>query len=249
MVELRRVKFSIAEFRFQLQVWQCNDVITAATKAIKSVVLEEGSMEADRTPSSVSAPLQCSCKVSRGIDKYEMAGIDDELVHRWAEGKQGLRKLADLYNRELIRHALLHAGIQPLDGECENIRRILVEPDVTEGMRVQLHKRFENNGIDTHELVRDFVSYQTVNRHLQQCLEIERSTAANAPITKSEGIDRIYGLQKRTEHVVENTLIQLERAGEIQVGNIDVIVSMGVSCSNCGGYRDIEDVIDHGCHC
>ena len=178
-----------------------------------------------------------------------MTSIDDDLAHRWTTGDQGLRKLADHYNRELTRHALIHAGIQPLDGEAENIRRILVEPNVTEGMRVQLQKRFVINGIDTRELVRDFVSYQTVNRHLQRCLEIEPSTATDTTITKNEGIDRIFALQKRTEQVVENTLIQLERAGEIQIGDIDVIVSLGVNCSNCGEYRDFNELIDHGCNC
>lgn len=192
---------------------------------------------------------RCSCKVGRGIEKYEIEGLHGELARAWTEDGVGLRRLADRYNDEVVRQAMRGAGVQPLEGEYENIRRLLTDADVTEGMRVQLEKRFESYGIDAEELLEDFVSYQTIKRHLRGCLDVDGPTSERSSVSPADAADRIFGLERRTEAVVANTLDQLKRSGHLELGEFDVMVSVTVNCADCGDYREVQRILERGCRC
>lgn len=54
------------------------------------------------------------------------------------------------------------AGMLALDGEVENISRLLTDDEVNNGMRTDARRRFDRSGVDAESLERDFVSYQVI---------------------------------------------------------------------------------------
>jgi hypothetical protein len=63
-------------------------------------------------------------KVARLVNHYELNIAGAELERLWtAEGEDqlSLRDLADYFNRKLLAHAMTIAGMQPLDGQVENL--------------------------------------------------------------------------------------------------------------------------------
>jgi hypothetical protein len=79
-------------------------------------------------------------KVARLIEEYELGGIGEEFERRWTreEDRSSLRDLADEFNRRLLRAALERTGDAPLDGEVDNLYRLLTGDDVTSGVRQQI---------------------------------------------------------------------------------------------------------------
>ena len=95
-------------------------------------------------------------KVGRLIEKYDLTGMDDQLIDFWTsddEDNRSLRELADYFNREILRAAMNEAGMTTLDGEIENTYRLLTAEDVSTGVRTQAETTLERNGIDIETLI------------------------------------------------------------------------------------------------
>jgi hypothetical protein len=85
-------------------------------------------------------------KVARLIDEHGFGDIGIELERRWtAEGdeRMSLRDLADYLNRRLLATAMEEHGMQPLDGEVENVYRLLTANDVSDADRTRVRRRLE----------------------------------------------------------------------------------------------------------
>lgn len=191
-----------------------------------------------------------SCKIDRTAAAYDLPGEAERLAEYWTRDtdRYSLRELAVYFNRRLLRAAMEQAGLNPLDGEVENTHRLLTDDDVSPGMRTQARNQLQRHGVDIETVRSDFVSYQTVRRHLKQCLGAERAPRDSAAADTSA--QRIAALQHRTVAVTENTLSQLQAAGNITYGDIDVFVDITVSCAECGRHATIQEFITNdGCHC
>jgi hypothetical protein len=105
-------------------------------------------------------------KVGRLIDGYDLGPeYGAELEAAWTDDgveRKSLRDLAEEFNRKLLAAAMSGAGMSTLDGEVDNIFRLLTEDDVTAGTRTDARSRLERNGIDVDQLERDFVTYQAI---------------------------------------------------------------------------------------
>lgn len=189
-------------------------------------------------------------KVKRVARKYDLEDIDRELADRWTRSNDrfSLRELADFFNEQVLRAAVEAQDMNPLEGEVENFYRILTD-DVSSGVKMQARKRLEQNGIDVDELGEDFVSYQSINRHLKKDLGVTRSTAESdsGPERKQQ---RLYALQNRVVAVVENTLEQLRAKGELALADFDVVVDIRVTCSHCNRIHSLRELFERkGCTC
>lgn len=182
---------------------------------------------------------------------YGLSGEAKRLAEYWTRdtNRYSLRELAVHFNHYLLRAAMEQAGLNPLDGEAENTYRLLTDDEVSQGMRTQARNRLQKRGIDVEQLYSDFVSYGTVRRHLKDCLGVEQGpTDTDDPA--ETGTQRIAALQRRTVVVTENTLSQLQTAGELVAGDIDVFVGITVSCPECGMHAPVREFIENnGCRC
>jgi hypothetical protein len=102
-------------------------------------------------------------KVSRLIDEYDLDGIGEEMERLWTDDEHAsLRSLADLFNRRLLASAASDAGMQPLDGEVENLHRLLTDENEPAVKRTEAVRKLEREAVDVDALRSDFDSYQSI---------------------------------------------------------------------------------------
>jgi hypothetical protein len=192
-------------------------------------------------------------KVARLIDEYDMSGIGDTLKKRWTatEDRSSLRDLADYFNRELLRAALDAAGTDALDGEIDNLYRLLTDDDVTSGVREQARNRLERDGVDPAKLEGDFITYQSIRTYLKNYRNASTPTTGESPDDRIERKrSTIQRLGARLTDVTEQSLRGLASASVITLGEFDVIVTVRVHCTSCGTQQSVSRLLDNrGCEC
>lgn len=192
-------------------------------------------------------------KVGKLLETYDLGeAYGERLEARWlGDGveRKSLRDLADEFNRELLTVAMREAGMNALDGEAENLYRLLTDDDVTSGTRIDTRRRLADNGVDVESLERDFVSYQAIRTYLMDVRNANYE-ADSGEDRVERTVDSVRRLQSRTVSVAEGSLEQLENAGEISVGEGHVILDMTVLCEECDGQYSYEELLRRGgCDC
>jgi len=192
-------------------------------------------------------------KVARLIEQYELHGTGDELEDRWTRRKDrwSLRDLAEYFNRQLIRAALNSEGKQLLDGEIDNLYRLLTDEDVTSGVREQARNRLQRDGVDPAKLEDDFVTYQSIRTYLKNYRDASTPTTGESPEDRIERKrSTIQRLSARLTDVTEQSLRGLASASVITLGKFDVIVTVRVHCTSCGTQQSVSRLLDNqGCEC
>jgi hypothetical protein len=197
--------------------------------------------------SGSSEPTAC-CKVARTAEKYGFDRLDGELSERWS-GRDGVgvRELAATVNRRVLAAAMREAGLSPLDGETENLLRLLTDGDVPESRRLDTRRRLEREGVDVDEVLSDTVSHQTVYNHLGDCLGVSKEVDDDRLERRGS---TLYALKNRTEAVTRETLASLRDGGELDLDEFDVIVDVRVVCESCGRASELASILEGGgCSC
>jgi hypothetical protein len=209
-------------------------------------------MTDERGGTSTGASEPC-CKLGRGIERFDLESLDERLCRRWrGDGveQQGLRDLAEYANQEMLRRALGEAGVRPVDGEVENLYRLLVDADVSEGRRREAERRLERQGIDAQRVREAFVSHQSVYNHLRGCLDVSYEERVEDAERLARRASALFALQNRAETVTAETLERLSGADLLALDDFDVLVDVRVACDHCGRYHEVDDLFENGgCEC
>lgn len=190
-------------------------------------------------------------KVQRVLREYDLEHLGDRLASQW-RGEDGnrrsLRELARDVNQAVLGAAMRQAGVRPLDGEVENLYRLLTDDDVGTAQRTEAAAKLERDGLDLEQLRSDFVSHQAVHTYLREYrgVQLPRSEADDPIDRTAETIQRISG---RLRSITERALTRL--AGDkLTLGDPDVFVSVQVFCDVCGRQFDVEELLARGgCDC
>jgi len=198
-----------------------------------------------------TAQAVCSCKVGTASRDWGLKGIHDDLAAGWREEGASIRELTDRFNCRLLRAGFRRADRTPIDGEIDNLYRVLTDDDVDAGSRTQARERLRRSGVPIEDVEAGFVSHQTIYRHLRNCLDIaydlEGQTAADRVQTWR---DRIRALRARTATVADRGVDSLSDSEAIDLGSFDVLVDVNVTCNDCGEFYDLDDLLDRGgCEC
>lgn len=189
-------------------------------------------------------------KVGRVIDEYGLEGMGRRLEADWtADGDESrsLRELADVFNRAVLTAAMEDAGMRALDGEVDNLYRLLSEDDVSAGARTEAESRLERGGVNVEALRSDFVSHQAIHTYLTKYREVEYERDQPDP---EQSMTKLRRLQNRTRAVSEDTLDRLRDVDAIELEEYDVFVGVQVLCHECGRQTEIGDLLDAGgCEC
>lgn len=192
-------------------------------------------------------------KVARLIDVYELGDeFGDRLEELWtADGDQreSLRSLADRFNNRLLESAMADAGMSAVEGEVENLYRLLTEDNVSSGNRTEARQRLEQNGIDIKQLEQDFVTYQAIRSYLK---EYRGATYER----ESEGkrienvVNTIQQLRARTHSVTEKSLDQLKKTNLLSLGEFRIFIDISVLCEDCDTQYGVVELLRNGkCAC
>lgn len=194
----------------------------------------------------------CSCKLGRVEDRYDLRGLDDELVRRWtgeADERYSTRRLATYVNESILGVAFERAGITYRDGEIENTYRLLTDDDVSSGARVQTRAELERDSVPVERVESDFVSHQTVYNHLTGCLGASIDEPSDDERLE-RGRDRLGALQNRTVAVATDTIDQLARNDVLRIGEHNVLVTVTITCEDCNGQFTVRELFERGgCNC
>lgn len=192
-------------------------------------------------------------KVARVIDEYDLEGMGERLADEWtgeAGERRSLRALADLFNREVLAAAMREAGLRPLDGEVENMYRLLTDDEVGGGQRAEAEAQLEREGIDPADLREDFVSHQAVHTFLTKHRSVEPPTDREDRDRARSALETVQRTKGRLRSVTEGTIEDLRSAGELTVGDVDVLVSAQVYCEDCGRQFEVAELLERGgCDC
>lgn len=193
-----------------------------------------------------------SNKVTRLIEKYECDGLGLELEERWTaddETQLSLRELADHFNKRLVEHRLKDAGMTALESDVDVTYKRLTEDTVSRGVRTDTRNRLERNGINVEELESDFVSYQSIRRHLR-----DRRGVEYEHISDEEKIEKdresIQQLVTRTQTVIDDRIRKLSTTGRVDFEEFQVVLNPQILCQNCGTQYTVEELFEQqGCSC
>lgn len=189
-------------------------------------------------------------KVERIIEKYDLENLGEELARRWTapEDSDSLRSLADFMNRKVISAALRETNADVLQGEVENMYRLLTDDEATEGMRVQAKNTLESEGVDVDQLLSDFVSHQAVYTYLTEIRNVSKE--ANSTNRVDSVIQSVQKLRGRLVAVIERSLTSLQSTHKLRLGDFDVLVDTQVYCRGCGTQYEVIQLLERGgCDC
>lgn len=190
-------------------------------------------------------------KVPRLVEKYDLTTLGEDLERRWTapdDERYSLRELAAYANQQVLRRVMVEAGLSPLDGEVENLYRLLTSDGVSRGSRIQAERRLERHGIDVDALRTDFVSYQAVRRYLTNERNAEYTTDERDQLeAEAQGLQRLMG---RTETIARNKLERMQDTDRLTLGEFTVSAPIRVFCKDCGKRFDIVKLLSQGsCEC
>ena len=192
-------------------------------------------------------------KVERVCREYGLEDVGEALAQRWRgdDGeRESLRALADSFNRDVLAAALEDTGLRTVDGEVENLYRLLTDGDVSSGQRAEAEAKLERNGLDPGALRSDFVSHQAIHTYLTKHRGVEppgTDGTEDRPGRTAQTIQRTRG---RLRSVTEGSLSELANNDELTLGDVDVLVSVQVYCDDCGRQFDVAELIERGgCDC
>lgn len=192
-------------------------------------------------------------KVARLIEEYGLGeSFGERLEERWTTdgpNRESLRALADRFNKRLLEAAVTDAGISTIEGEIDNLYRLLTSDDVTRGTRTEARRSLEQGGVDIDRLERDFVTYQAIRTYLKEYrnAEYERTTEHSRIDSVIETLQR---LQSRTHSVAEKSLEQLAKTDQLTIGEFRIFVDISVLCEGCNKQYGIVELLREGsCEC
>lgn len=192
-------------------------------------------------------PPNCNCKVGNKIEKYGLKHLNEEIRRRKEEEGASLRELEAYFNKRILESALKEKSEFPLDS-IDEIYRTLTDEDVSSGQQVEYRNRLEQSGIDIDQVERDFVTYQTMRKHLRESLELDTSRQHDINLTKSE--TKIQRLLSRCEAVISQTINQLRKNDKLATDEMEILISVTTTCKKCGGSYQIWELFDKGgCQC
>lgn len=195
--------------------------------------------------------LEPQYKVPRVADEFGLPDLKDRLVEYWTrdEDPLSLRELASFFNRNILQAAMVDAGMDPLDGEVANTYRLLTDDEVSSGVRTEIRKKLEHNGIDVDHLESSFVTYQAIRTYLKEGrdLDYEQDDSGVQRESVEETLNR---LQTRMTTVTNEKLEQLRQADEISLGEFRVLLDLRIFCDDCGRQYKLGDLLEQsGCDC
>lgn len=192
-------------------------------------------------------------KVARVLTEYDLGeSYGAQLEAMWtADGddRRSLRDLAGLLNKRLLEHEMTNNGMTVLEGEVENIYRLLTADDVSSGNRTEARSRLKQQGVDIDQLETDFVTYQAVRTYLKEYRGADYSAGASRARAE-DSINTIQRLKSRVRSVADQHLQQLQKTNQLTLGESRLFVQVDVLCEDCNTQRGLVELLrGGGCDC
>ncbi|WP_312910280.1 rod-determining factor RdfA [Natronosalvus caseinilyticus] len=196
------------------------------------------------------------CKVGAALDRYDLDGtstrhetFDDLLVARWTGTDrgtaQGYRPLTEWFNKRILKRVYDDHGLETGGSRLDREYDALTGDDELYAEEVRDSLRSEGVAVD--ELQKSFVSWSTMQRHLNDCLEAEKERQRARTDWERNSVDIA---REQLESKIDDALRSLSSKGEIRQGErAAVSVSIELECPECPIRIPLTEAIDRGYVC
>ena len=195
------------------------------------------------------------CKTGEMIHKYEFdkAEMDDTLVAKW-RGEDGhdelsINDLEDWFNKQLLKLVYQEQGRPDPEYKIDAEYEVLADDEIPEHKRAELVSELEANGIDVESLTDDFVSYSTIYRHFQECIDAEKGADEDSADTEWER-DGLDLARENFRDRVTNSLRALSNKNRLAgYEDSELEFSAHLRCDHCPTRVPIETAVEQGFVC
>lgn len=184
-------------------------------------------------------------KIPALIEKYELDNVDKKMVAKWThpdrDRRWTLKRIRSWFNQSILRAAMIQSGMNPVPGEVEYgyeyLRNDLENDELNESDRQDFIDRLESNGVDTDEIMDDFISSNTTFLNYlsdsKGALHPSKSDDENQDdkgFSREAMITRFQRMKARYEQVSDdavNTLIKNNEFDDVEFEtSVDFIVDL-----------------------
>lgn len=196
------------------------------------------------------------CKVgrvirTRNLDRESPEGdINEYLTERWLGRKEysetGLRPLTDWFNKQLLKKEYVANGRSTMETRLESEYDALRSDDeITKG---EVIDDLKTDNVDGEDILDTFISKSTLQRHLTDCLEIEKQTENRSRSNWEQ--ERVEYVQETVGENVEGALRSLDNRDELP-GATEAITEIPVilRCPECNTRVRFKTAKERGYIC
>lgn len=196
------------------------------------------------------------CKVDTLIERYDLSAptpratsIDDYLIARWtgSDGHEsdGYQSLTTWFNKRVLKHVYEQHGRETMSVRLES------EYDVVTGenelRREELAADLATDGIAIEELRGELISWSTMRRHLNDCLDASKERHQSTSNWELDSVDFARNKTAEKTGAALKSLATKNRLPEADKANIEVQVKL--SCPECPTRVPLEDALERGYVC
>lgn len=195
------------------------------------------------------------CKVERTAARFDSLELLSELSAKRRVG-DSFRTIAAYFNRKIVAQALDDADIEQdrslhaaLTGDeiAEDVYDVLRADSTSDIKRAEVRARLSDGGVDVSTLESAFVSHVTIRSHLQNCVEV---TPDESLPPFDQIINTTQGARSRAVNVIQSTIDRAVENGQLQAGDLEVDISVQMSCQDCGETFYLAELLDQRrCSC
>ncbi|WP_248518111.1 rod-determining factor RdfA [Salinarchaeum laminariae] len=193
------------------------------------------------------------CKVAAAADRRGLATLDEELRQLRKDQDASLRELAKYVDEQLLESALREAGVE-IAADPGTVRSVVIgtpaeEMSVDVAVRERIATALDRSDVDVGSLEREFVSHETVRRHLNDHLGVDTARSRADPSVE-ETREMIASIIERDRSVVEQSLGSLRRADRLDSGPLEASLTVRVTCPDCEETYAVDELLDEAsCAC
>lgn len=186
------------------------------------------------------------CKISRVGDAYDISGLDTELKRRREGTDETLHELVEFLNTRLTAAAMIDGGVDT-DADPATVYAALMGDSELPAKRQDSLRETLAGRLDLERLQTDFVSHETVRKHLKNHLGIDTSRGGFE--TAEELREALETHQRQYRDAVEGALQRAAREGLLS-GTEFRVYQTRVECVDCSQTLRLSELIENGgCEC
>ncbi|MFC6964825.1 zinc ribbon domain-containing protein [Halocatena marina] len=132
--------------------------------------------------------------------------------------------------------------------EVKDTYTLLTGDDTTEGMRVQAKNTLQSDGVNTDQLLTDFVSHQSIYTYLTATRGVSKGSKSSSCVDSNT--QTIQKLRGRSVAVIEQSLKSLRNTQRLRLGDFNGLVETQIYCRDCGTQFEVIQLLDRDeCDC
>lgn len=231
--------------------FDCTSAIDLVTGSVPQLSETESGMHEQPTAGT------CTCKVGKAITGYGLTDLDETLRERRVRDTLSLRDLADLVNQAILEAAIEQQveaqavdvfGLLDPDDVIESLYDALTDESTASDRTARITSRLRQIGVDLDDVRQSWVTHPTVRSHLRDCLDLDTSTTAD--LSADDARRTIDWARNRCLAIVKRTIERLANAGRLTITDVDVSLTVMISCATCNEtYRPARLIERGGCRC